>query len=63
MKAKKKEFREPDVEHMADLIQSEVSFFNGWNVSKRTEREACNIAARNIGAYLMRRAARRRKGE
>lgn len=39
--------------HMADLIQGEVGFFNGWKVSEETEREACEKAAQKISRYLM----------
>lgn len=38
---------------MADLIQGEVGFFNGWKVSEETERETCEKAAQKISRYLM----------
>jgi len=44
--------RKTRVQYFANLIQREVSFFNGWYVSERAEREACEAAARKIVRYL-----------
>ena len=40
------------VGRVADQIESEVSFFNGWSVSEEAQREACEKAARKAVRYL-----------
>lgn len=40
---------------MADLVQSEVGWFNGWWVPEENERESCEKAAERIIKYLKRR--------
>lgn len=40
------------VGRVADQIESQVSFFNGWAVSEKTQREACEKAARKAVRYL-----------
>ena len=37
---------------MADLIQKEVGYFNGWSVPYKTVEKDCKIAAENIYRYL-----------
>jgi len=44
--------------HIADLIQSEVGWFNGWDVSEYAERKSCEEAAESIIEYLTRKAKR-----
>lgn len=36
------------VRRLADIIADEVGFFNGWKVDAKTERGACERAARRI---------------
>ncbi len=40
------------LKHTADLIQAEVSWFNGWVVSDIAMRKSCEKAARKIIRYL-----------
>jgi len=39
---------------LANIIQGEVSFFNGWAISKEGERDACEKAAEKILARIER---------
>lgn len=39
-----------------DIIQRQVSYFNGWRVSKETERRDCEKAAYRIMRSLRRKA-------
>lgn len=43
-----------ELQHIANIIQSEVGYFNGWEVSDEAEREACELAAKRIARYLRR---------
>jgi len=46
--------RERRESSLADIIQSEVGYFNGWSVSQEDEREACKVAASKILARIAR---------
>jgi len=41
-----------ELNHIAKLIQSEVSYFNGWSVSQETMEDSCKDAAKKIQRYL-----------
>jgi hypothetical protein len=40
------------LKHCADLIEKEVSYFNGWAVSHTDVRASCEIATKKIIRYL-----------
>lgn len=42
------------VKHIAELIEGQVSYFNGWAVSDETMERDCRDAAEDILAYLKR---------
>ena len=43
---------ENEREHLIDIIEREVSFFNGWAVTQETQRNACEKAATKARRYL-----------
>jgi hypothetical protein len=43
------------LEHAAEMIEREVSFFRGWYVSDETMRATCRKAAKKVRTYLKRR--------
>ena len=40
------------LKHCTKLIQSEISFMNGWRISEHGEKEACKKAAEKVIKYL-----------
>ncbi len=44
-----------ELEHVTNLIVSEVSYFNGWSVSQEQMTLDCEAAAKKIRKYLRRR--------
>lgn len=44
--------KDQTINHLTSLIQKEVGFFNRWYVGQRTEKEACEKAAKKIYKYL-----------
>jgi len=43
-----------EVNHIAKLIESEVSYFNGWSVTEGQMKNDCMVAAQKIEKYLNR---------
>lgn len=41
-------------ETIADIIEKQLGFTNGWSVSHDTYRDHCDVAAKKILAYLKR---------
>lgn len=44
--------KDTETQKLAKIIQSKVNFFNGWWVDEKTEREACEKAARAVLSSL-----------
>lgn len=40
--------------HLTDIIEKEVSFFNGWAVTQEDQRKICEKAAKKARRYLER---------
>lgn len=50
-----------ELKRIADIIQSNVGYFNGWSVSEESERGACEDAAREIEKYVENKIKRKGK--
>lgn len=54
-------FTKRQKDYIASLIEEEVSFFNGWSVTKETQREACEKAAERVLRYIKPKLREKRK--
>ena len=53
--------RVKNILHIANIIQSEVGYFNGWLVDQESKREACEKAGNRIEQYIKGRIRRELK--
>lgn len=51
---------EREINHLANIIEREMSKINPWGVERDAQREACEIAAEKINRYLKQKRYRQR---